>query len=99
PVVELDGLTPRVRNRPFWPAARQVGADLRRVSAGMEALERQADAIARELPTLRASMAEGRRGLAATRQALDLALSRQDEVDRLLDELPARATALAEALP
>ena len=99
PVVELDGLTPRIRNRPFWPRARQVGSDLRRVSAGMEAAADQADAIARELPAIRDSIAESRRGLASTRRALDEALERQDEVDRLLDELPGRATELAEALP
>ncbi|QDV35874.1 hypothetical protein [Tautonia plasticadhaerens] len=99
PVVELDGLTPRIRNRPFWPRARQVGTDLRRVAAGMEAAGDQADAIARELPAIRASIAESRRGLTSTRGVLDEALERQAEVDRLLAELPGRAAELAEALP
>ncbi|CAN5913297.1 hypothetical protein BH23PLA1_BH23PLA1_13590 [soil metagenome] len=99
PAVEMDGLRPTVRPRPFWPQANQIGDDLRKVAAGMAAMESQADDLVRALPRVRASIAEGRRGLAATRQSLADALKRQEEVERLLQDLPAQASKLAEELP
>ena len=99
PVVELDGLAPRVRQRPFWPRGDRVGRDLRRVAAGMEATERQVAVLSRELPRIEASIAQGRRGLAATGEALDRALERRAEVERLLRDLPAHANRMAEELP
>ena len=99
PVVELDGLTPRVRQRPFWPRADRVGQDLRKVADGMQAMEGQAEALALELPKVLASLEDGRRGLSATRKTLAVALARREEIERILAELPADAAALASSLP
>jgi ABC-type transporter Mla subunit MlaD len=99
PAVEMDGLRPTVRPRPFWPQADQIAADLRKVAAGMGAIEGQADDIVRELPRVRASIAEGRRGISATRQTLADALKRQQEVEQLLQDLPMQTAKLAEELP
>ena len=99
PVVEIDGLTPRVRRRPFWPRADRVGQDLRKVAEGMEAMEGQAEAIANELPKILGSLEDGRRGLSATRKTLAVALGRREEIERILAELPADAAVLASSLP
>ena len=99
PVVELDGLTPRVRQRSFWPRADRVGQDLRKVADGMEAMEGQAEALAVELPKVLRSLEDGRRGLSATRSTLAVALERREEIERILAEMPADAAALAAVLP
>ncbi len=99
PAVEMDGLRPTVRPRPFWPQADQIAADLRKVAAGMAAIEGQADDIVREIPRVRASIAEGRRGVSATRQSLADALKHQQEVEQLLQDLPMQTAKLAEELP
>src|SRR5436309_14993551 len=74
PVVTLDGLTPRVRNRPFWPRGAEVGADMRKVAGGVAAMGREIDTLATELPKVQAAIAESRRTVDATRRALAVAL-------------------------
>jgi hypothetical protein len=99
PVVELDGIRPRVRNRPFWPRGAEVSADLRQVARGVTAMDRELAALSGELPKVQAAVAESRKALGATRTTLAVALQRQDEVERLLKEMPAHAARLAEELP
>lgn len=99
PVVELDGLKPRFRNQPFWPRGAEVGADLRQVARGVTAMDRELAALSGELPKVRAAVAESRKALGATRTTMGVALQRQDEVERLLKEMPAHASHLAAELP
>ena len=99
PVVELDGIRPKVEQRPFWPSGGQVGADLRRVAGGVGAMDRELERLAVELPKMQAAVADSRRTIAATRSALGVALERREEVERLLAEMPAQSARLAEELP
>ena len=99
PVVTLDGLTPRVRNRPFWPGGAAVSADMRKVAGGLAAIGREVDTLARELPKVQAAVAESRRTVGATRRALAAALGRQGEAERLLRQMPEQAARLGEELP
>lgn len=99
PVVTLDGLKPRVGNRPFWPGGAEVGADMSKVAAGMAAMGREVDGLSKELPRIQAAVAESRETIGATREGLAVALARQQEVERLSAELPAQVVRLAEELP
>ena len=99
PVVEVDGLRPRVKTRPFWPRGAEVGADLRKVGVGVAAMGKEVEALSRELPRVQAAVAESRKALGATRKSLAAALTHQTEVDRLLKEMPDQADRLAGALP
>jgi len=99
PVVEVDGLRPRLKTRPFWPRGAEVGADLKKVAAGVSAMGVEVDALSRELPGIQAAVAESRKALGATRRGLAAALTHQAEVDRLLKEMPGQADRLASALP
>jgi hypothetical protein len=99
PVVTLDGLTPRVSNRPFWPRGAEVSADLRKVAAGVAAMGREIETLAKELPQLQAAVAESRQTVGATRRALAAALEQQEEAERLLRQLPEQAARLGEELP
>jgi ABC-type transporter Mla subunit MlaD len=99
PVVTLDGLKPAVRNRAFWPRGAEVSADMRQVAGGVAAMGREIEALARELPKVQAAVAESRKSVGATRKALAGALARQEEVERLLAEMPAQAARLVEELP
>lgn len=99
PVVTLDGLVPRVRTRPFWPKATEVGADLRKVAGGVAAMSRELDSLSKELPRIQAAVAEGRRTAGATRRGLAAALERQGEVERSLRQLRDQSAALVEELP
>lgn len=99
PVVEIDGLRPRVKTRPFWPRGAEVGADLRKVAAGVAAMGKEVEALSRELPRVQAAVAESRTALGATRKGLAAALTHQGEVDRLLKDLPEQADRLASTLP
>jgi len=99
PVVTFEGIKPRVKAQPFWPKGAEVGADLRKVADGVAATGRELDALSRELPRVQAAVVESRKALGATRKTMAAALSRQDEVDRLLKEMPAQADRLAAELP
>jgi len=99
PVVTLDGLTPRIRNRPFWPRGAEVGADMRKVAGGVAAMGREVESLSNELPKIQAAVAESRRTVGATRKALAAALERQGEVERLLRQMPEQAARLGEELP
>jgi hypothetical protein len=99
PVVELDGLRPTVRTRPFWPRGAEIGADLRKVAGGVTALGREIEALSRELPKVQAAMAESRKIVAASRKSMAIALRRQEEVEPLLKDMSEQATRLAEELP
>jgi ABC-type transporter Mla subunit MlaD len=99
PVITLDGLKPVVRNRAFWPRGAEVSADMRKVAGGVAAMDREIEALAEELPRIQAAVAESRKSVGATRQALAVALGKQAEVERLLAEMPARTARLAEELP
>ncbi len=99
PVVKLDGLKPTVGSRPFWPRGAEVGADMRQVAGGVAAMDREIAALAEELPRVQAAVAEGRKSVGATRKALASALGRQDEIERLLAEMPAQAARLGDELP
>jgi ABC-type transporter Mla subunit MlaD len=99
PVVTLDGLTPRVRNRPFWPRGAEVSADLRKVAAGVAAMGREVEALSKELPRVQAAVDESRRTVGATRQALAAALERQGEVERLMRQVPEQAARLGDESP
>src|SRR5262249_54422148 len=99
PVVTFDGVTPKVRNRPFWPRGREVSADLRKVAEGVAAMDREIGSLSAELSKVQAAVAESRRTVGATRKALSTALEHQGEVERLLRQMPEQATQLGEELP
>lgn len=99
PVVTLDGLKPTIRDRAFWPRGAEVSADMRQVAGGVAAMGREIEGLSRELPRIQAAVAESRKSVGMTREALSGALRRQAEVERLLAEMPAQAARLAEELP
>jgi hypothetical protein len=99
PVVVFEGLTPRVRNRPFWPGAAKAGADLRKVSSGVVAMGQEIETLSAELPRIQEGVAESRRVVGATRQALAATLKRQGEVELLLRQMPEQAARLGDELP
>jgi hypothetical protein len=99
PIVTREGLTPRVRNRPFWPRGAEVSADLRKVAAGVAAMGRELETLAKELPQIQAAVAESRQTVGATRRALTAALERQEQAERLLRQLPEQVARLGEELP
>ena len=99
PVVTFDGLKPRIRNRPFWPGGAEVGADMRKVAAGLAAMDREVEGLSKELPKIQAAVLESRKTIGATRKGLAVALARQAEVERLSADLPDRVARLAEELP
>ncbi|MEJ7639833.1 MAG: hypothetical protein WKF75_18150 [Singulisphaera sp.] len=98
-MVTLDGLKPRVGNRPFWPGGAEVGADMRKVAGGLAAMGREVEGLSKELPRIQAAVAESRKTIGATRKGLAVALARQQEVEQLSAELPAQVARLAEELP
>lgn len=98
PAVTLDGVTPRVKNRPFWPKGAQVGADMRKVAGGVAEMGREVESLSVELPKIQEAVAESRRIVGATRKALAVALGRQDELERLMRRLPEEAARLGEEL-
>lgn len=99
PVVTIDGLTPRVKNRPFWPRGAEVSADMRKVAGGMAAMGREIETLSTELPEIQAAVAESRRTVGATRKALAAALERQGEIERTMRQMPEQAARLGEELP
>jgi septal ring factor EnvC (AmiA/AmiB activator) len=99
PVVTLNGLTPSVRNRPFWPRGAEVSADMRKVAAGVAAMGQEIETLSKELPRIQAAVAESRQTVGATRRTLATALERQEEAERLLRQLPEQAARLGEELP
>jgi hypothetical protein len=99
PVVALDGLTPRMRSRPFWPRGAEVSADLRKVAGGVAAMGREVEMVSAELPRIQAAVVESRRTVGATRRALAVALGHQAEAEHLLRQMPEQAARLGEELP
>jgi hypothetical protein len=99
PVVTLDGLSPRVRARPFWPKAAEVGADMRKIAGGVAAMGRELETLSKELPRIQAAVAESRRTVGATRRALAVALERQGEIERSLQQMREQSADLGEELP
>jgi chromosome segregation ATPase len=99
PTVTLDGMKPRVNDRPFWPGAPAVSANMRKVGGDMAALDREMEVLAKELPELEAAVAESYKSVSATRKVLVLTLSRRTEIERLLADGTEQAAHLSKELP
>lgn len=99
PVVTINGMTPKVKNRAFWPKGTAVSADMRKLADGLAGMDREIESLATEFPKLQAAVAESRKSIGATRTVLALALARQAEIERLLADGPAQATRLTDELP
>src|SRR5262249_31944540 len=83
----------------FWPEGDTIAEGLRKAAVGMKAARKEMDSMVDDLPPLRGSLAESRKILDKTREALGKALEQQDKVERLLKDAPSHAARLAEELP
>lgn len=99
PVVRIDGFTPKVSQKPFWPAGEDIAVGVRQGIKGLDAADEELAQLNEEMPAIRDSLDESRQAMAATRQAMAQALEQQEEIEGLLHDLPLRSAALVEGLP
>ncbi|HEY8504947.1 MAG TPA: hypothetical protein VIL46_10220 [Gemmataceae bacterium] len=99
PVVQIDGFRPKVEQRPFWPAGREIAKGLRQAVTGLKAADAELAKLHQELPALRQSLDASRDVVAATRRAMGKSLEQQAEIEALLRDIPKRSAALADELP
>lgn len=99
PVVTFSGLKPVVEQRPFWPEGDKIAEGMRKAAAGVKEAARETERIAADLPRLRTSLEAGRKVADKTREALGTALKQQDQMERLLKDVPEHTARLAEELP
>jgi DNA repair ATPase RecN len=99
PAVALNGLRPAVEQRPFWPEGETVAAGMRKAAKGSSAAAEELQALASDLPRLRASLDESRKVAERTRDALGEALKQQEKVEALLKDVPGHAARLVDELP
>ncbi len=88
-----------VEQRPFWGEGRNVASGLRQAAKGASAAGREAEALERDLPRIRAALAESRQVVDQTRNTLAVALKNQETLEPLLRDLPDHAARLADELP
>jgi ABC-type transporter Mla subunit MlaD len=99
PVVKVNGLKVNVEQRKFWADGKTVAEGMRKGAKGATAAVKELEAIHKELPQLRASLAQSGKVVSATRQALEAALKQQEKLGPLLKDVPQHAARLAEELP
>jgi DNA repair ATPase RecN len=99
PVVTINGLTPMVEQRAFWPEGGKIAEGMRKAAKGSTAAAEQMELLSKDLPKLQQSLAESRKAAASTREALAAALAQQDKVEALLKNVPDHAARLADELP
>jgi hypothetical protein len=99
PVVHFQGVRPMVEQRPFWAEGKNVSSGLRQAARGATAAGREAEALERDLPRLRAALAESRQVVDQTRSTLAVALKNQETLEPLLRDVPEHVARLADELP
>jgi len=99
PVVNFRGLKPEIEQRKFWPEGDKIADGMRKAAAGAKAADTEMAGLEADLPKLRASLDESRKMADRTRQALAVALTQQDKIERLLKDVPEHSARLAEELP
>jgi hypothetical protein len=99
PVVKFDNLKPVIDQKQFWPEGDKIAEGMRKAATGAREAGKELDDMAADLPRLRDSLAESRKVVDKTREALATALKQHDKVEPLLKDLPAHSARLAEALP
>ena len=97
--IALEGVTPKVKYRQFWPEGAEIGAEMHHVATGIAATSGAIETIAQELPRIQGVINESRRSIRATRGVLAAALARQAEFERLISKSPARVAQFSEELP
>jgi hypothetical protein len=99
PVVSFTGLRPEINQKSFWPEGSKIAEGMRKAAAGVTAAGKEMDAMAADLPTIRASVTESGLMVDKVREALGQALKHQDKIEPLLKEAPTHAARLTEELP
>jgi uncharacterized coiled-coil DUF342 family protein len=99
PVIKLEGLKPKVDQKPFWPEGGKIAEGMRDAAKGAGAAVKEMGSLHDDLPKLQKSLEESRKVALATRDAIGEALKRQDKLAPLLKDVPAHAARLAEELP
>jgi ABC-type transporter Mla subunit MlaD len=109
PRVTIKGLKLMVEDQEFWPDGKEIASGMRKAAKGCKAAQEEMVTLKKEMPRLHETIEESARLVRATRQALDLALSKEEELGpflkalpgtlgKLIDELPAVLAELAKAL-
>jgi len=88
PDVKMHGYQPVVVSKPLWPEGKALVAALRRAAAETGGLERQLGSVSRDLPRLRASVAETRAAVDRTRAALADAAGHEEHLGEALKAMP-----------
>jgi chromosome segregation ATPase len=99
PAVRFEGLRPVVEQRQFWPEGDKIAEGMRKAAKGATAAGEELEQLTRDLPRLRDALAESRRVVTTTRDALATALGQQDKVEALMKHAPEHAARLAEEMP
>lgn len=99
PIMRMTGLKPEVTQQPLWPEGKKIAEGMRKAASGATTASKEIDNLAGDLPQLRASLAEGRKSIQLTRDALAVALKQQDKLEPLLKNVPEQTARLADELP
>lgn len=99
PSVKVRGLRVEVEEKPFWPDGEKIAEGLRKATRGIQAAQGELDDVAKNLPAVRKSLEESRKVVAQTRSVIGQTLKQQDKLEKLLQDIPAKTSKMAEDLP
>jgi uncharacterized phage infection (PIP) family protein YhgE len=100
PVVKFNGLQPMIEQKPFWPEGGKIAEDMRKAAKGTAAAGKELENIASQaLPKVRSMLADSRRVVEKTHEALGQAVKNREKLEPVLKSGPENAARLAEELP